>query len=329
MSIEITIIGLGQIGTSIGLALGAQEGAMIRTGHDRDRGQSGRAEKLGAVDKTSRNLGRSVRKADVVVLALPLDQIEQTLADIAKDLKANAVVMDTAPIKRQVIEWAAQTLPAERHYVGLLPVLSPAYLHETARGLDAARADLFQGGLIGVITPPGTESGAIKLAVDFTTLIGSTPLFMDALESDSLMAATHVLPHLVAAALLDATVDQPGWLEARKLAGRGYAQVTSPMDVLDAPAALGSALALNHQNVARVLDNMIANLEQLRVAVLEQDQAALLKRLARARERRDRWWEERVLAEWASPPPSESQGLPRTGFIEQLIFGRRPPEQKR
>ncbi len=326
MSVEITIIGLGQIGTSIGLALAAQEGAMVRTGYDRDGGQVSRAEKLGALDKAARNLGRSVRQADVVVLALPLDQIEPVLAGIAKDLQANAVVMDTAPVKRQVIEWAGQTLPPERHYVGLLPVLGPAYLHETARGIDAARADLFEGGMIGVISPPGTDSGAIKLAVDFTSLIGSKPLFMDALEADSLMAATHMLPHLVAAALLDATVDQPGWLEARKLAGRGYAQVTSPMEVLDPPAALGSALALNHQNVARVLDNLIANLEQLRAAVLEQDQAALLKRLARARERRDRWWEERVVADWTSPPPNEGRGLPKTGFLEQLIFGRRSPE---
>ena len=40
-------------------------------------------------------------------------------------------------------------------------------------------------------------------------------------------AAMHILPQLAAAALLDATVDKPGWQEARKLAGRPYAAVTA------------------------------------------------------------------------------------------------------
>ncbi len=42
----------------------------------------------------------------------------------------------------------------------------------------------------------------------------------------------HVLPQLAAAALLDTTVDKPGWQEARKLAGRPYATVTAGWHIM-------------------------------------------------------------------------------------------------
>ena len=74
-------------------------------------------------------------------------------------------------------------------------------------------------GLIGIVSPPQTDSGAIKLAADLTRLVGADPLFADPVEVDGLMSATHLLPQLLAAALLNATIDQPGWREAQKLAG--------------------------------------------------------------------------------------------------------------
>ena len=58
-------------------------------------------------------------------------------------------------------------------------------------------------------------------------LLGAMPLLMDTAEADGIFSAMHILPQLAAAALLDTTVDQPGWQEARKLAGRPYATVTA------------------------------------------------------------------------------------------------------
>ena len=52
------------------------------------------------------------------------------------------------------------------------------------------------------------------------SLLGALPLLMDTAEADGIFSGMHVLPQLVAAALLDTTVDRPGWQDARKLAGR-------------------------------------------------------------------------------------------------------------
>jgi prephenate dehydrogenase len=275
MTIQITIVGLGQIGASVGLALGDHRELVRRIGHDREFGIARHAEKIGAVDKVMINLPSAVREADLVLLALPLDQIRDTLAVIREDLKEGVVVMDTGPVKEAVAAWAVEIFPPERYYVGLTPVINPAYLHEVDTGLNAARPDLFRNGMIGIVAPPRTPSEAIKLAADLTQLLGATPYFADLLEIDGLMAATHTLPQLMAAALLNATVGQPGWREGRKVAGRSYAETTLSITHPTEPATLRAAALFGRENVVRVLDSLIASLQSIRDDVQAQDVKAL------------------------------------------------------
>ncbi len=104
MAIQITIIGLGQIGGSIGLALAGQKAALKRVGHDKKVDVERAAQSKGAVDEVKHNLPSAVRDADLVLLCLPVSQVRETLEFIAPDLKEGAVVMDTSPVKSGVLE---------------------------------------------------------------------------------------------------------------------------------------------------------------------------------------------------------------------------------
>lgn len=330
MTVRITIVGLGQIGTSVGLALAEHNNLVYRVGHDKELGNARLAEKMGAVDKVMINLPSAVREADIILLSLPIDQIHDTLSVIASDLKEGAVVMDTAPVKEVVASWAEESLPAERFYVGLTPVLNPAYLHEVGSGTQAAYADLFRNGLMAIVSPPGTPSEAIKLAADLTRLLGSSPLFADPLEMDGLMAATHILPQLMAAALLNATVDQPGWQEGRKVAGRAYAEATRPVVHATESKTLRESALLNRQNVLRRIDGAIASLQAIRNDIDNDDSEALEERLSRARQGQEQWWQQRVAADWAN------EGIPRTEtpkasdlFGRLIGIGRKPKEDEK
>ena len=326
MTIQITIVGLGQIGGSIGLAL-AEHGELVqRIGHDREIGVARQAEKIGAVDRVSINLPSAVRQADIVLLSLPMDQIRDTIDTIAQDLKEGAVVMDTGPVKEVVAAWAGEMLPTGRYYVGLTPVLNPAYLHIPESGLSAARVDMFRDGMIAIVAPPRTASEAIKLAADLTRLLGAAPLFADPLEVDSLMAATHILPQLMASALLNATVDQPGWREGRKLAGRAYAEATGPVAHMSVPKTLCSSALLNHENVLRWMDSMIATMQALRMDIENMDGDALEARLERARQGREQWWVQRQAANWAAEETAPAVEAPTSSevFGRLLGLGRKP-----
>jgi prephenate dehydrogenase len=325
MAVKITIIGMGQIGASIGLALANHKELVYRIGHDRDYQVARLAEKMGVVDRISHNLPSSVKDSDIVLLALPADQIYDTLELIASELKEDAVVMDTAPVKETTVQWVQELLPAGRHYVGLTPVINPVYLYNREKGIESAQAELFHSGLIVIVAPTRTPSEAIKLASDLTRLLGSMPLFADPVEIDSLMASTHILPQLMAVALLNMTVDQPGWQEARKIAGRGYAQVTAPVGEMDDPAALCSAALYGRDNVLRVLGSLIAALQSIRLDLQEDDREALTERMERAYSGRERWWKERQRADWAGEelPQSDEPARSSSVFGNLLAFGSR------
>jgi prephenate dehydrogenase len=321
MTIQITILGLGQIGASIGLALAARKETIERVGHDRDPGVAKQALKLGAVDRVEYNLPRSVEKADVVLLTMPVDQMRETLEFIAADLKEGCVVLDTAPVKEAVALSAAQLLPEGRHYVELVPVINPKYLHETTAGLEAAHADLFHNGLMAIVVPPGADSDAVKLAVDLTRLVDATPIFFDGVELDSIMAATHLLPLVMSAAVLNSTVDQPGWIEARKVAGRAFAEVTGPFQHLPNPEALVSAVMDDRTHLLRVLDGIIARLQDMRDDIESEDNAALLAGFKQARQGRELWWKQRSEANWSAKEQQLATEFPTSSAILGRLIG--------
>ena len=291
MTAQITIIGLGKIGASIGLALGKHTDLLTRTGNDIDNSVARQAHKLGAVDKIQVNLPAAVEKADIILLALPADQIRATLEVIAQDVKENAVVMDTSPCKGKVNEWVRELLPDHRHYIGLAPVLNPAYLDQPAGGIEAARADLFEKGLV-AITGDGE---AIKLAADFIALLGAVPLFTDLAELDGFLAAVHTLPKLAAAALTNALIQAPGWADRRKLAGNMFAASTAL--AADGGAALYEEALANRENILHVLDNLIAELAVFRYE-LDEKNVALKSHFESAVHSREQWLKERRSGNW-------------------------------
>jgi prephenate dehydrogenase len=83
---KITIVGTGCIGASMGLALRASKDAehLRIVGHDRDHGVARRALKLGAFDDVSFNLDVALRDAKLVVVAVPLSALRETLDDISR-----------------------------------------------------------------------------------------------------------------------------------------------------------------------------------------------------------------------------------------------------
>jgi prephenate dehydrogenase len=318
MTVKITLIGLGKIGASAGLALAKHTNQLTRTGHDIMPEMARRAQRLGALDKIAYNLPGSVADADIVLLALPLDQIRETLQHIAHDLKDGAVVLDTAPAKIAVSGWAKEFLPEKRYYVGLTPVINPKYLDLAETGTDAARDDMFADGLMGIVAPPGTASAAIKLATDLTTLLGAKPLYMDMVEVDSLLAATHLVPQLLAAGLVNATAGQPGWFEGRRVAGAAYAQVSAALAHGDPPGGLANALLTSREHALRVLDNILRELSLLREVLQGDERDELVRLLESAHTARADWYARRKSGDWDDAPQAGFD-LPDTS--EQKLRG--------
>lgn len=321
MTVQITIIGLGQVGASIGLALKEQEASVYLMGHDKDTRSAKAAQDAGAVDTTKFNLPDSVRDAKIVILALPLAEVRETLEIIGPDLQKGTLVIDTAPAKATVESWAKELIPNGRFYVGLFPAIHPDLLHDIHYGIKGARADLFHKSIMVLTAPMGTPENVFKLTTDFISLLGSLPLLMDTAEADGLVGKVQILPQLASAALLDSTLDQPGWQEGKKLAGKPYAAVTSGLAYHDDSTSLREAALENRENVVRLLNSYIASLLQLRDDIEDNDRDAVGSFLDNAWSGRAQWFEERVEAEWLN---KEAQKIDAPSFgdrVNQMLFG--------
>jgi prephenate dehydrogenase len=327
MTVQITIIGLGKIGTSIGLALAGETAQIRRVGHDKAPDISRKAQKLGAVDATFLNLHQSVENADVVILALPVDEIRETMELIAEDLKEGVVVLDTSTIKATTTAWATELFQGERFFVTFTPTINPAYLQDTHSGIEAAHSDLFNNSTIVITSPTGTDPAAMKLAADLASMLKATPLYSDPVEADGLFASVSLLPQLMAVALMNTAQDQPGWQDACRFAGPLFTQATEPVEHLDDTTHLGQAALLNKDNTIRLINDAIRALADLRDSVADGQAEEVTELMKHAKTGRESWLNRRMASDFETATPQID--MPSSADYFKGMFGLRGKKKEK
>jgi prephenate dehydrogenase len=323
---RITIVGLGFIGGSIGLALHQAEADFEVVGHDRERAAANQARKMGAVDKTDWNLISACEGADLIVMAIPVGGIKDTLTAIGSYLKPGCLITDTASIKSPILEWAEEILPEEVNFVGGDPIVpSTGSGHRgtagttgdalSSGGIDAARADLFSGALYCLTPAAGAAADAVRLASDFVYLLGAEPYFLDPLEHDGLMAGVDHLPFVLSAALLGITTESPSWREMRKLAGGAFENATRFVSA--DPTTYRDACLVNRENIVRWIDGCSGKLGELKETILAGDAEELAQVFEEAMIARQRWLRARETGNWEVQESSETPTM--TSFMGQLF----------
>lgn len=326
---QITLIGLGRLGASIGLALKRKAtGQLTIVGHDRDLTVARQAQTKGAVDKVEWNLPNACETADIILLCLPLSEMRKAIAEVAPNTRPGCVISDTAALKAPVLEWAAELIPSDRHFVSGVPILNPAYLHD---GADGPRADLFDRGLWALVSHPEASPEALKLIGDLAHLLGATPFYMEAAELDSLLVMTQVLPTLAAATLMQVATASPGWADARKLADRTFATATAPL-ALSNPKANAAVATLGQGDTLHYLDELIKTLSELRKTIAAKESQKVEALLNEAASARAIWLLKRNEADWETEEAPNVHTPTAGDILGQLIgFGlgrRREPKKK-
>lgn len=322
MSIQLTILGLGQIGASAGLALAKHKDSLLRIGHDKDRKAVNLAKENGAVDKTVLTLSGSVKDADIVLLALPLHELYPVLEHICQDIKEGALLVDTSPLKTPLFRWAEDHLPDNCQLVGFTPVISAEYLDESETGAEAAHEDLFKDNLMGITAGKGASTKAINMAANLAQLLGAVPYFSDPTEIDGLTSMVHLTPQLLSAAMLMISLETPGWREARKIAGKPFFQLTQSFDQDELPGALAAAISSNPDNTARLINDLIRVLVDFRDLTEKPDQDKLEDLLSKLQGGRDLWLDDRKEGRWIDAPRIERGE--RRGMLSQMLGFREP-----
>lgn len=260
MAQQVTIIGLGLIGGSIGLALKRwsreNQDALRIVGFDGDVSQQNKAQRMGAVDTTEWSLAKAVADADIVVVATPVQAMREVFVDIAQDLKAGAIVTDTGSTKVDVVRWAEELLPRTVSFVGGHPMAGKS------AGLEAAEADLFQGATWAICPSVSASEEAIRNVLGIVAATGAETYFVDPAEHDSYVAAVSHLPFVSAIALISAVTRDAAWRDMRTLAATGLRDTTRL--ALGSPEMHRDIAVTNRDAIVRWIDQYIDELRAVR-----------------------------------------------------------------
>lgn len=215
---HVALIGTGLIGGSIGLGLQRERGIVV-TGFDRDRTALDRALARGAIAQACPDAAGAVAGADVVVLAVPLEEVEATLRAVGGAVTEEAIVTDVGSAKAAVVA-AGEQVFGDR-FVGGHP-MSGSERH----GIDAAEPDLFDDASW-ILTPTDkTSSVAYNEAARLATTLGARVVALDPETHDDLVARLSHLPQLIASAIVDVATGGQHEDSLLGLAGGGFRDVT-------------------------------------------------------------------------------------------------------
>ena len=284
MAIEtVTIVGVGLIGGSFGLALRAAgfKGRILGVSSPRTIAA---ALGKGAIERGA-PLEEALPESDLIYLAQPISRILELLPEVRKLAPPRALVTDAGSTKGEIVDNAAALFGDGPWFVGGHPMAG-----NEQRGVERADANLFRDATY-VLTPSVLTASdsrlpdepVVKEFAAWIEKIGAKPVVLPAHVHDRVVAWTSHLPQLLSTALASALVDELPGDEHLEIAGPGLRDMTrlaeSPYEIWK------DILATNTSNVEQALTAYIDKLERFREKL---NRDGLAKEFEAARKARQR-----------------------------------------
>ena len=280
---KVTLVGVGLLGGSLGLALKARKLVGHVEGYVRRAASVTECEQLGVVDHATTDLLAAVRDADLVVFCTPLAQMRPLAEQCATTLKPGALVTDVGSVKGPVVtELEPLFAKAGAQFIGSHPMAGGE-----KTGPAAARADLFERAVC--IVTPGTKTPAklAKQMEDFWAALGGRPLRLTPDQHDSLVARSSHLPHIVAAELANYVLSPAHPKEQSALCAAGFRDTTRI--AAGSPEMWRDIALANRKHLARALGVFIEDLQEFQRALEAGEVKAMDEFFETAKHRRDEW----------------------------------------
>ena len=280
---RITLVGVGLLGGSLGLALRRRRLADTVVGYVRRPASIGECERLGAVDRATLDLESAVAGAELVVLCTPLAQMRPLVERALPALGRGAIVTDVGSVKASVVrDLEALVAKAGAHFVGSHPMAGAEKM-----GVTAARADLFANAVCVVTSTRRSNRVAVRKVEQLWKSVGGRLLRLSPETHDELVSRSSHLPHTVAAVLANLVLGPRQPKAQALLCANGFRDTTR---IASGSPEMWRDIALaNRANLAAALDAFIGDLRKLRALLKRGDAEALLAFFEQAKRRRDEW----------------------------------------
>ncbi|PIU41998.1 MAG: prephenate dehydrogenase/arogenate dehydrogenase family protein [Candidatus Omnitrophica bacterium CG07_land_8_20_14_0_80_42_15] len=272
---KVAIIGVGEVGGSIGKDLKSKRLAEEVIGVVRRKKSLKEAKQAGAVDRAVLldRLGDGVKDADLIILATPVGKIIGLGKRAAASAKKGAIITDVGSTKKVIVEKLERSLPEGIKFVGSHPMAG-----SEKKGALNAEKDLFKGHNCFVTKTKYTDRDALSKIKRFWRSLGADVVEVSPGEHDKIVAWVSHLVHIAASSLVISNKD------LLKFTASGFRDTTRI--ALSTPGLWLDICQTNAKEITVSLDKFMKILKTFRKLISKKNTAQLSKMLNQSRDLR-------------------------------------------
>ncbi len=273
---NVTIIGLGLIGGSFGLALRKYGLAERIYGVEASESNAQRALERGLVDEIV-EFERALEVADVIAIATPVDTIPQLAIKLLNRVGEQQIVLDMGSTKAELCELISQH-PRRSRFVAAHPMWGTEH-----SGPDAAVEGAFRGCNLVLCEVERSDAEAVKVVESIFETIGMSPMYMSPEKHDVHAAYVSHISHITSFILSTTVLEKERESETiLNLAGGGF---ESTVRLAKSSSQMWIPIfKQNKYNILDVLREYIHQLELFRKALERDNYDQLRATIERANE---------------------------------------------
>jgi len=263
---KVCIIGCGLIGSSIARAIRKNHLSSKIVSSNRSDSVNKKVIELKIVDDSSSDTKKMAEGSDLIIIATPLSSYEDIISKIKNSLKSGTILTDVGSVKENIINLIEKDVPANVSWISSHPI---AGTEES--GPEAGFSELFKNRWC-ILTPSKkAQEKDIKLLETFWKKIGSKVDIMEAKQHDYILSITSHMPHLIAYNIVNTSLniqDEKESVIVKYSAGglRDFTRIAASN-----PIMWRDIFIQNKNNISKMIDKFIEDLEDLKKAIENED----------------------------------------------------------
>ena len=263
---KVCIIGCGLIGSSLARVIKKHNLSEKIVSSNRSDIVNKKVLELKIVDDSSSDTQKMVNDSDLIIIATPLSSYENVILKIKNSLKNGMILTDVGSVKERVISLVETAIPKDVSWIPSHPI---AGTEES--GPEAGFSELFKNRWC-ILTPSKkAKEKDINTLKSFWKKIGSKVDIMDAKQHDYILSITSHIPHLVAYNIVTTSIniqDEKQSAIVKYSAGglRDFTRIAASN-----PIMWRDIFIQNKKNTSKEIEKFIANLKDLKNAIVNED----------------------------------------------------------
>ncbi len=263
---KICIIGCGLIGSSLARAIKKYNLSEKIVSSNRSDIVNKKVLELKMVNDSSSDTQKMAKDSDLIIIATPLSSYENVILKIKNSLKSGTILTDVGSVKERVISLIEKDIPKDVSWIPSHPI---AGTEES--GPESGFSELFKNRWC-ILTPSKkAKEKDIDTLKSFWKKIGSKVDIMDAKQHDYILSITSHIPHLVAYNIVSTSINiqKEKQSDIIKYSAGGLRDFTRI--AASNPIMWRDIFIQNKTNTSKEIEKFIANLEDLKNAIENED----------------------------------------------------------